>query len=76
MKPLRRFIISPSIYNVLALDKLSMMSDERSKAIAKDWEESSRFLNSLLSRLQRKKRRIEGFNKFVFVLKNRIRRKR
>lgn len=76
MKPLRRFIISPSIYNVLALDKLSMMSDERSKAIAKDWEESSRFLNSLLNRLERKKRRIEGFNKFVFVLKNRIRRKR
>lgn len=69
VKPIRRFIKSEFIYNILSLENLSIMSDERLKTIDKDWYESSRFLGALLARLERKKRRIEGFNRFFFVLK-------
>ncbi len=74
VKPLERFIMSPHVYNVLSLERLSVMSDEKRKAIDQDWEESSDFLRSLCERLERKKRRIEGFNKFFFVAKKKIRR--
>ncbi len=76
VKPLKRFIMSPSIYNVLSLEKISIMSDEKFDTVDKDWEESSRFLTVLLERLKTKKRRIEGFNRFFFVTKKAIRRKR
>jgi len=69
VKPLRRFILSPFIYNVLSIDKLSTVSDEKLKVMDKDWVESDKFLSSLFGRLKRKKKRIEGFNKFLFVLK-------
>ncbi|MBL7156668.1 MAG: hypothetical protein ISS92_00750 [Candidatus Omnitrophica bacterium] len=72
VKPLGRFIISPFVYNVLSLEKLSIMSDEKLKIVDKDWKESSKFLDSLFNRLERKKRRIEGFNRFFFVLKKGI----
>ena len=76
VKPLKRFIMSPSIYNVLSLEKISIMSDEKFDTVDKDWEESSKFLTALLERLKIKKRRIEGFNRFFFVTKKAIRRKR
>ena len=69
VKPLKRFLASPSVYNVLSFKKLSIMSDEKLDAAGRDWEESSEFLTKVLDRLERKKKRIEGFNKFFFVLK-------
>jgi len=76
VKPLKRFIMSASIYSVLSLEKISIMSDGKFDTVDKDWEESSRFLTALLERLKIKKRRIEGFNRFFFVTKKAIRRKR
>jgi len=76
VKPLKRFIMSPSVYSVLSLEKISIMSDGKFDTVDKDWEESSRFLTALLERLKIKKRRIEGFNRFFFVTKKAIRRKR
>jgi len=75
-KPIKRFIKNEPLYNILSVEDLSMMSDARLKSLEKDWEESCAYLFSLLERLQRKRRRIEGFNKFFFLLKNATRRKR
>ena len=72
IKPLKRFTMNASLCNVLSLERLSVMSDERLKAVDRDWGESSRFLHLLLNRLIRKKKRIEGFNRFAFVLKKGI----
>jgi len=69
VKPLRRFIISPAIYNILTVSKLSTMSDAKIEALKRGWVEAENFLNMLARRLERKKRRIEDFNKFVFVFK-------
>jgi hypothetical protein len=76
VKPLKRFLMSPSVYSVLSLEKISIMSDEKLNTVGRDWEESARFLTALFKRLENKKRRIEGFNKFFFVAKKGIRRKR
>jgi len=75
VKPLRRFIIGASVCNILSLEKLSIMSDERLKSVAEDWRLSEEFLNALTERLKRKKKRIEGFNKLFILTKRRIRRK-
>lgn len=75
-KPIKRFIKNESLYNILLLGNLSIMSDERLKAVDKDWKESSKFLNTLLDRLEKKKRRIEGFNRFAFTLKKGIKKRR
>ena len=75
-KPLKRFIVTPYIYNVLSLEELSMMSDKRINEVRKDWEESNKFLKALLSRLERKKRRIEGFNKFYLSFKRKFKKER
>lgn len=75
-KPIKRFIKNESLYNILLLGNLSIMSDERLKAVDKDWKESSKFLNTLLDRLEKKKRRIEGFNRFAFALKKGIKKRR
>ena len=75
-KPLKRFIVTPYIYNVLSLEKLSIMSDKRINEVRKDWEESNKFLKLLLSRLERKKHRIEGFNKFYLLLKRKFKKER
>jgi len=69
VKPLRRFTMSPFVYNVLSLEKLSIMSDAKLKGIDADWEESRRFLEALLRRLEKKKKRIKEFNRFAFVVK-------
>jgi len=76
VKPLKRFIMSASLYNVLSLEVISIMSDEKLHAVDRDWEESSKFLTSLLKKLETKKRRIKDFNKFLFVAKKEIRRRR
>lgn len=75
-KPIKRFIKNEPLYNILSLENLSMMSDGRLRGLEKDWEDSSVYLFSLVDRLERKKRRIEGFNRFFFLLKNVTRRKR
>ncbi len=75
-KPIKRFVKNASLYNILSLKNLSMMSDERLRMIKGDWEESRAFLFSLINRLQRKKKRIDEFNRFFFLLKNAVRRKR
>jgi len=75
-KPIKRFIKNEPLYNILSLENLSIMSDERLKKLDIDWNESSRYISLLFERLKRKKRRIEGFNRFFFLLKNVIRRKR
>lgn len=72
-KPLKRFIKSPAIYNVLSFEGISIMSDERLATIGREWAESFNFLHALLERLERKKRRIGGFNGFVFVIRKLVR---
>lgn len=72
VKPLKRFIMSPSVYNVLSFEKISIMSDRRLNIIDKDWRESFRFLRALLGRLERKRNRIGNFNKFAFIFKKKI----
>jgi len=74
-KPIKRFIKNEPLYNILSLENLSVMSDDRLKNLEKEWECASAYLFSLLKRLGRKKRRIEGFNKFLFLIKNARRRK-
>ncbi|NQU95587.1 MAG: hypothetical protein HQ549_05090 [Candidatus Omnitrophica bacterium] len=69
VKPIKRFIKSEAIYNILSIRNLSIMSDRRSSLVYKDWQNSFKFLNSLLERLKRKKRRIEGFSRFSFLVK-------
>ena len=72
VKPIGRFIKSEPIYDVLSLENLSIISDERLKEVRQNWEESSRHLGALLERLEKKKRRIEGFNSFAFGLKKKL----
>jgi len=75
-KPIKRFIKNEPLYNILSLENLSVMSDGRLRCLEKDWDDSSVYLFSLVDRLERKKRRIEGFNRFFFLLKNVTRGKR
>jgi len=75
-KPIKRFIKNEPLYNILSLENLSIMSDGRLKSLEGDWDDSFAYLLSLADRLERKKRRIEGFNRFFFLLKNVTRRKR
>lgn len=72
VKPLKRFIISPAVYNIISLDKLSIMSDEKLGSARRDWGESLTFLKALLARLEKKKERIRGFSRFAFMLKKGI----
>ena len=72
VKPIKRFIKSETIYNILSIRDLSIMSDRRSSMVHRDWQNSFKFLRSLLERLKRKKRRIEGFSRFSFFVKRRL----
>ena len=74
VKPLKRFIMSPAMCSLLSLERISIMSDEKSKSVTRDWKESCEFLNSLKARLEKKKKRIEGFNRFFFEFKKNIKR--
>ena len=71
VKPLRRFIKSPSVYTILDIQKLAIMSDEKLKAVDKNWEDSWDFLNLLSRRLEKNKKRLEGFNRFFFMTRKR-----
>ena len=75
-KPLRRFTTGAPLYSVLSVDKLSAMSDEKTKELEKNWDESKKFLKALISRLEKKKRKIEGFNRFFLSLKRRFKKER
>ena len=72
VKPIKRFIKSETIYNILSIRDLSIMSDRRSSMVHGDWQNSFNFLRLLLERLKRKKRRIEGFSRFSFLAKRRL----
>lgn len=65
-----------SVYEILSIDSLSEMSDDKLKKIEDFWTDSYIFLSSVLDRSRRKKRRIEKFNKFIFVTKNFLRGRR
>ena len=71
-KPLGRIVKTPFIYNILSLEKLSIMSDGTIKSVDKDWVESFNFLKGLKNRLEKKRAKIGEFNKFAFVLKKGI----
>ena len=75
-RPLERFIMSPSVYNILSLEKISIVSDRRLDALDCDWREAQRSLKALFERLERKKRRIGNLNRFAFALKKGVRRKK
>ena len=69
VKPIKRFITGEPVYNILSLENLSIMSDERLAALDGNWKHSFELLRVVLSRLERKKRRLRGFSKFAFTLK-------
>jgi len=69
VKPIKRFIAGECIYDLLLLERLSAMSDEKAVKLKKRWEESFAFLSALLGRLERKKRRIKDINKLAFFVK-------
>lgn len=73
VKPLKRFLMGPAVYNVLSFGNVSIMSDEKLSTVDKDWTESFKFLETLLERLERKKRRIGSFNKAAFVMRRFVR---
>jgi hypothetical protein len=72
VKPIRRFITGEAVYSILSIEDLSVMSDEKLHMVERNWEESFTFLRSLLERLERKKRRIGGFNTVAFAVKKRF----
>ncbi len=76
MKHSQRLTKGFPIYEILSIENLSGMSDEKLKRIEECWTDSYSFLRSLLNRFQRKKRRIEGFNKSIFVIKSFLRRRK
>ena len=72
VKPLKRHIMTPFVYNIFSIDKISIMSDEKLKEVNKEWEKSGEFLHSLLRRLEKKKDKIKSFNRFAFQIKKKI----
>ena len=70
--PLKRFIKNESLCNILSLGNITIMSDEKRKAVDNDWENSSEFLSRLFDRLERKKRRIEDMSPIGFGIKKGI----
>ena len=76
VKPLKRFMMSPAIYNVFLIGKLSIMSDDKIKKLEENLSESNKFLEALFSRLERKKHKIEGFNRFYLSLRRKFRKER
>lgn len=70
--PLARFTKNEPLYNILSLQNIAIMSDERRKAVDNDWEDSSKFLGRLLGRLEKKKRRIEDMSPVGFGIKKGI----
>lgn len=75
IKPHNRLTRGSPIYEILSLESLSGISDDKLKRLEDCWTESFFYLSSILNRFQKKKNHIEKFNKFVFIMKNLIRRK-
>lgn len=76
MKHSQRLTKGLPIYEILSIKSLSGMSDEKLKRIEECWTDSYYFLTSVLNRFQKKKKRIERFNKLVFTIKSFLRRKK
>jgi len=60
------------VYEILSVDDLSAISDEKLNRLEDCWTDSYIFLSSLLSRFKKKKQRIEKFNKFLYITKRLI----
>ena len=54
--------LTDPITEMLSLENVSNMSEERSGKIKKDWDDSYIFLNNILERLKNRKRRLEHFS--------------
>ncbi|MFH1790952.1 MAG: hypothetical protein ABH885_03080 [Candidatus Omnitrophota bacterium] len=63
-------------YEILSIEDLSAMSDEKQVKIGDFWTDSYIYLYSRLDSLKRKKRRIEKFNRTVFMAKRLLSRSR
>jgi len=60
------------IFEILSLDDFSTMSDEKLDRLTDHWSDSYFYLYGILNRLKKKKRRIEKFNRFFFVIKKMV----
>jgi len=67
-----RMIKCGFVYEILSLEDLDTMSDERLNKIRECWTDSYIYLYSVLNRLKKKKQRIEKFNRFFFITKRLI----
>ena len=57
------------IYEVLSVESLSEMSDEKIEKIEDFWTDSFVFLSSLLIRFQTRKKRLEKFNRISLAIR-------
>jgi len=76
MKHSQRLTKGFPIYEILSIENFSGMSDEKLKRIEECWTDSYYFLTSVLNQFQKKKKRIERFNKLVFTIKSLLRRRK
>ena len=76
IRPSIRILKHAPIYNILFLKNLKEMSEDKSSEIKRNWQNSLENLEILKSRLERKKMRIQRFNRFFYILKNKIVRKK
>ncbi|MFH1995457.1 MAG: hypothetical protein ABIJ27_00490 [Candidatus Omnitrophota bacterium] len=54
--------ITDPVEKILSVKNLSAMSEDRLKKVEEDWRDSYVFLNSIVERLENKKRRLDRFN--------------
>ena len=54
--------LTDPVGDILALDRITFISERRLKKLNEDWRDSYIFLNNIMERLKTKKRRLEGFN--------------
>ena len=64
------------VYEILSINDLSTMSDEKINRINECWTDTYIFLQFLMQRLKKKKDRIAKFNTLIFILKNSMRNRR
>ena len=74
MKHSQRLTKGFPVYEILSIENFSGMSDEKLKRIEECWTDSYHFLTSVLNQFKKKKKRIERFNKLVFVTKSFLKR--
>ena len=61
-KYMPRSRLTDPVGDILALNRITFMSERNLKKLNEDWRDSYIFLNNILERLKTKKRRLEGFN--------------